>query len=66
MNISTKMYSDGFYKLSTRINGNIISVTYSDRTPFNDAIRDFKDHVSEYSRTHQRGTMPSDAIAADK
>jgi len=62
MNINTKMYSDGFYKLSTKVCGNIISITYSDRTPFDEAIKDFKDHVRNYKHTHYGSDNGSVAV----
>lgn len=45
MRINTKFYSDGFYQLSTRVNGRIVSVIYSKDTHFDEAEKDFKEFI---------------------
>ena len=45
--ISLREFVDGFYELSTTIDGRRIAVTYSDKTLGNDAIADFKKFVED-------------------
>ena len=40
--INLRTYSDGFYELSTYVNGHRIAVMYSDKTLGNDAMADFR------------------------
>jgi len=51
--INLRTFTDGFFELSTYVNGHRIAVTYSDKTMGNDAIADFKAVIQREQQAEQ-------------
>lgn len=51
MRIHRQEFIDGFYRLWTMVDGKEISVTYSDTTNINEAIKDFEKTIKEARQT---------------